>query len=852
VFEIIGRLFGRRRTADLKEFRELFERFQQILKGNNLVFELISELEDKLSGEYIFDINYLKHINHRLSEAVYLIASNLNIISNNRYKELFTRQISIQEELDGIIEGHPLLPKNKYVIEYDDIDSDMAELAGGKNANLGEIRNRLRISTPDGFVLSTAAYERFMEENELWPQIREIYEQYKGDDKPSIKNYNSRIDLLFEDATVPPDLAKAITKRLDSLSRQSKGDLKLAVRSSAFGEDAGERSFAGQFKSFLSRQSEDVFRDYAGIIASRFKYSVVAYGGEHVLEETELPMAVGVQEMIPARTSGVAYSLEPSGEFTDCLAISACLGLGVGAVEGLADTDYYRISRVDPAQILWRRIGRKKTLIASSATRGIESVPVPEDQQEKACLTEEQIIELARQILMLERYFKRPVDVEWCFDDSGKLFIIQCRPLRISPVQDRQRRERPKTSVNAPVLMHKQGLIAQRGIAAGRVKHVHDDDEEHEFPVGAIAVAGNTTPRLTAIIRSAAAIITDIGSPSGHMATVAREFGVPMIVSTANATELLAEGAEVTVDAEENIVYRGIVEELLEYEAEGEDVYRDLKEYKILRHLLRKIWPLSLIDPDSPDFTARNCRTYHDIVRFCHEKAMRILIDLNISSHRFRGIESRRLKLEIPLGLHVIDLGGGLAPDIGDQVIDSIDKIKSLPMLSMLQGMVAPGSWEVNPVQLGFGDLVSSLTRYLMTDRVSEYQGQNLAVISDHYANISLRLGYHFNVIDTYVSENIDDNYIYFRFVGGVTDTERRHLRATLIKRILEKFNFVVTLSGDLVVARLKKWSQDEVLKVLYEIGRLIGFTRQLDTQMQDEQSISTWFQAFFDHKCSQ
>ena len=847
MFENIARLFGRSRTADLKEFRELFERFQQILKGNNRVFELISELEDKQSGEYIFDINYLKHMNDQLSEAVYLIASNLNIISNSHYKELFARQTSIQEELNNIIEGRSPVPGDKYVLEYDDIDSDMAELAGGKNANLGEIRNRLKIPTPDGFVLSTAVYERFMTENDLWPQIRRVYEEYKRATKRSIKNYDSEIDGIFDKASVPADLAKAINRRLASLGRRAKGGLILAVRSSAYGEDTGARSFAGQFGSLLCRQADDVLRDYARIVASRFKYSVIAYGGEHVFEEKELPMAVGVQIMIPCRTSGVAYSVEPSGEFTDCLAISACYGLGIGAVGGMTDTDYFRISRVNPTQILWRRVGCKKTLIAPCEPRGLESVPLAEELQEKPCLPDEQIFQLSEQIMMLERYFKRPVDVEWSFDDQGKLFILQCRPLRTSPGPNPKLRDRVKALVDAPVLMQKKGLVAQRGIAAGKVRLVHDDDDTQDFPVGAIAVTKNTTPRLATIIRSAAAIISDIGSPSGHMATVAREFGVPMIVSTANATELLADGAEVTVDAEENIVYKGIVEELLEYETEGEDVYRDLKEYKILRHLLRRIWPLTLIDPDSPNFTAKNCKSYHDIARFCHEKAVKILIDLNISSNRFRGIESRRLKLEIPLGLQVIDLGGGLSSEVGHQEVESIDMVQSAPMLAILKGMTSPGSWGVNPMQLGFGDLVSSLTRYLMTDRVSEYRGQNLAVISDHYANISLRLGYHFNVIDTYVSENVDDNYVYFRFVGGVTGAERRHLRATLIKRILEQFNFVVTVSGDLVVARLKKWGQDEIIKVLYEIGRLIGFTRQLDTQMQDEQSISTWFKAFFE-----
>ena len=122
-----------------------------------------------------------------------------------------------------------------------------------------------------------------------------------------------------------------------------------------------------------------------------------------------------------------------------------------------------------------------------------------------------------------------------------------------------------------------------------------------------------------------------------------------------------------------------------------------------------------------------------------------------------------------------------------------------------------------------------------MTDRGAEYRGQNLAVITGNYANISLRLGYHFNVIDTYVSESVDDNYIYFRFVGGVTENERRHLRAVLLKEILEKLDFNVTVSADLVVARLKKVAEKEMKAILEQTGRLIGFTRQLDTQMVSE-----------------
>jgi pyruvate,water dikinase len=369
--------------------------------------------------------------------------------------------------------------------------------------------------------------------------------------------------------------------------------------------------------------------------------------------------------------------------------------------------------------------------------------------------------------------------------------------------------------------------------------------------MGAIAVTKHSSPRLAGIIRRAAAIVTDVGSPTGHMATVAREFGVPMIVNTADATSLLAEGTEVTVDAEERVIYGGIIEELLTYGVESEDVYRDYKEYRILRQLVRKISPLHLIDPDSAEFTAKDCRTYHDIARFSHEMAVKLLIDLNVSSRRFRGVETRRLDLDIPLDLHVIDIGDGLDVDPGAKQIDSVDKVRCTPLRALLTGLTAPGTWSTQPINLGFGDLVSSLTRFSMTDRGATYQGQNLAVITGDYANINLRLGYHFNVIDTYVSESTDDNYIYFRFVGGVTENERRHLRALLLSEILNKLKFNVRVSADLVVARLKKQPQKDLLGVLVEIGRLIGFTRQLDTQMVSEESIAEGVRIFFERASS-
>jgi pyruvate,water dikinase len=789
----------------------------------------------------------LEHVVKELSQTVHLVISNLNVIAGNRYRELFSRQSAIEEQLGDILEGHPVASQTKLVVDYRDFDAEVVELTGGKNAQLAEVRNHLQMRTPEGFAITTAAYRSFMEYNDFWAKIRILYDKHFQEGRRDGKAYDAALADLFGRARFPTELTSSINKQLALLRERLPGEEGLAIRSSAYGEDRPGQSFAGQFASFLNCRDQDVLQIYPRVVAGRAKHGVLAYGGQRVLEPEELPMALGVQQMIAARSAGVVYSVEPSGESPDCLAISATFGLGTGIVGGTVDSDYYRVSRLDPTHVVSRRIGHKTTQVVPAKPLGVTTILVAEVLQQQPCLTDSQVVEVTEAALMLDRYFSRPVDIEWCFDKDGLLYILQCRPLKITKQTSVRSSDRAAALAEAPVLMRGCGAVAQRGIAAGRVHQVQEEDDPGSFPMGAIAVTRHTSPRLAAIIRKAAAIVSDIGSSTGHMATVAREFGVPMIVNTANATTLLAEGAEVTVDAEEGVIYGGIIKELLTYGAKAEDVYRDLKEYRILRQLVRKISPLHLIDPNSADFTVRNCETYHDIARFSHEMAVKLLIDLNVSSRRFRGVETRELKLDIPLGLRVIDMGGGLALEPGAKQVDSINKVRSRPLHALLAGLIAPGSWSTQPIRLDFGDLVSSLTRYSMMDRAAGYQGQNLAVVTRDYANLSLRLGYHFNVIDTYVSESTDDNYIYFRFVGGVTENRRRHLRAVLLREILNKLNFNVRVNADLVVARLKKQSEKELLLVLTEIGRLIGFTRQLDTQMVSEESIAEGVRIFFE-----
>jgi pyruvate,water dikinase len=340
------------------------------------------------------------------------------------------------------------------------------------------------------------------------------------------------------------------------------------------------------------------------------------------------------------------------------------------------------------------------------------------------------------------------------------------------------------------------------------------------------------------VIKKANAVLTDVGSPTGHMATIAREFRVPAIVNTEMATRLLQPGQLITVDARQNVVYSGTVKELCYYEF-TEEAFEEMWEYRLLRRILKKIAPLSLIDPSDKDFLPSACKTFHDITRFVHEKAVAELIDLRYSgTYEDSTASHRKLKFGVPLSLALIDIGEGLAGSAESLTVEPRE-VTSVPMQAFLRGLAEPGVWSSRPLSVDFTSFMSSLTRTLsLTGSSPKYVGQNLAIISKEYANISLRLGYHFNMIDAYISEEPNSNYAYFRFLGGVTEMRRRSRRARLLADILLQNDFRVDVRGDLVVARIKKLPRKRMEEKVRLLGSLVAFTRQLDIRMISDEEI--------------
>jgi pyruvate,water dikinase len=840
VFEV---LLNRGPHREPVTFAALFHTFKRILELNNQILERIADMGDKLGGDYIFDREYIRTSCLQMGNLVYELVYNFNTLAPKKFPALDGVFHKIRHDIEEELAGRMVIPKTDYVIPYDIISGDFDDVVGGKNTHIGEIRNRLEMVVPDGFAITTRAYQSFIDHNDLQKPLADTLKAWKRD-ALTTDEASRAIEALILSGAPAPALARAMQKALRQLQRKTRGSrLLLAVRSSAMGEDS-EHSFAGQYLSFLNEPPQNLVSCYKKVLASTFSASAMAYRRQKGILEREVAMAVACQHMIVPKVSGVLYSLDPADPARDAMVISAAWGLGVPIVSGSAAADRYVVSREAPHSVQQREVAHKTRQWTARDGGGCEFRPVAEALQTRPSLAADQIRELAETALVIERYFKCPQDIEWSYDRQDRLIILQTRPLNVKSHMAPAVCDLASVTDRYPVVFAHKGIIVQNGIATGKVFVVQTDRDLAAFPNGAILVAKQTSPRYAKVARKAGGIITDVGSSTGHMAAIAREFRIPTIVNTAVATQTLATGQEITLDAQENVVYGGRIKELC-YFSYIEDAFEETYEYRLLRRVLKKITPLNLVDPHAKDFAPAACKSYHDLTRFIHEKAVEELAGFDYRRRLQDATASRRLDLEIPLDLVIIDIHGGLAGPVEDATVTR-DRIRSIPMKAFLDGLCSPGVWSREPMSVDFTSFMSSLTRTFSSHLVNpRHVGQNLAVISENYTNINLRLGYHFNMIDAYIGEHLNDNYAYFRFMGGVTDPTRRSRRARLIHETLAQHDFNVDLRGDLVIGRIKKLARPLMERKVYLLGQLVGFTRQLDVRMNSDQKVDEYSQQF-------
>ncbi|MBI4765171.1 MAG: pyruvate, water dikinase [Deltaproteobacteria bacterium] len=831
---------GRKKNGGELSLQFLFQTFRELLDYNNQALDLMADMGEKLGGDYLFDKHYIETVVAQLEEVVYKVVYDLNLITIKKYLGLFDVFEKAKLEIHGELDSRFTLPKGEYVYPLREVTKEMSDYVGEKMATLGELQNRLGLKVPEGFVISTYAFKQFIEYNQLEEWVAPLSEGKFNQEVMEEKAKELKERIL--QAKMPPELKKAIRNALSSWKDTSSGGW--AVRSSAVGEDS-QISYAGQYTTVLNVSSSQIDSGYKQVVASLFSHQVIRYRNERGIRQQEMAMAVGCLPMITPKVSGVIYTADPNGLDGEEMVLSASWGLGKLVVDGEGEVDQFKISKADPYPILWQHIGKKTKQYTRLGGQGISLVAVPADRQEVPSLDGALMRKIIEGALRIEQYMKSFQDIEWSIDQEGQVTFLQARPLQFSGKLKMDKSRLITAAQKYPVLLKDQGVIASRGIGAGIVFQVQSEEDSQHFPRGAVLVLKHTSPRMSKLVPLASAVVTDIGAVTGHMATICREFRVPTIVDTYSATQVLKSGMEVTVDAEENVIYQGIVKELLTAQLIEKIPYEETYEFKLLRRLLKKISTLNITDPQSNEFDPAHCRTFHDIIRFAHEMAVRKIAQ-GIHPSQLSFIHSlTKLKLPIPLNLTVLDIGGGIKKGISSNEI-TLDEVECLPLMILLRALIAPGVWQSQPVDLDFKGFMSSFSRSPSTEAFStEKLNINLAIVSREYLNLNLNLGYHFNLIDGNMSEDRNSNYIYFRFFGGVTETNRRTRRVKLLAQILEINDFAVESKGELITARIKKVEQALMGEKFRLIGRLIGFTRQLDVLLRNEKDIDFFADKF-------
>jgi pyruvate, water dikinase len=461
------------------------------------------------------------------------------------------------------------------IIWLDELGRGDVASVGGKNASLGEMLRHLRsqgIKVPPGFATTAEAYWRFIDSNRLGPLIAANVAELKAG-KATATETGSAIRSAILQGEWPEDLAGPIGDAYQRLSQQlGLDEAEVAVRSSATAEDLPEASFAGQQESFLNiRGRAALLGACRRCLASLFTNRAISYREAKGFDHLKVALSVGVQLMVRSDLAGagVMFSIDTETGFDRVVLINAAWGLGETVVQGTVDPDEYQVFKPllrDPAlqPIIHKRRGEKaeKLTYTNDRAQPTRTIATSLAERRSFVLTDDEILQLARSAIVIEQHYATPMDIEWAKDGrTGEIFIVQARPETVQSRKGAALERSYRIARKGRTLV--SGLSIGGGVVAGPVCLIHDPRAIDRFIPGTVLVTGTTNPDWVPIMKRAAAIVTDRGGRTSHAAIVSRELGLPAVVGTGTATQVLQEGQEVTVscaEGDEGFVYEGIAE----------------------------------------------------------------------------------------------------------------------------------------------------------------------------------------------------------------------------------------------------------------------------------------------------
>jgi len=458
------------------------------------------------------------------------------------------------------------------VLWFNQLGMNDVDRVGGKNASLGEMISGLfnkGVQVPDGFATTADAYREFIAHQGLDARINEALDSLDVNDIKALTSTGAKIRQWIIDTPFPDALDKALEDAFNRLQNGNQG-LSVAVRSSATAEDLPDASFAGQQETFLNIKGIDNVRiAMKEVFASLFNDRAISYRVHKGFDHSGVALSAGIQRMVRSETgsAGVMFTLDTESGFDGVVFITGSYGLGETVVQGSVNPDEFYVSKramqSGHRAILRRNIGSKaiKMIYGKEASAGhsVDTVEVDEADRQQFCINDAEVKELAKQALIIENHYGRPMDIEWAKDgDDGKIYIVQARPETVKSRQTVNMVERYLLEEHAEVLVEGRS-IGQR-IGSGPVRIVDSINDMDQVQAGDVLVTDMTDPDWEPVMKRASAIVTNRGGRTCHAAIIARELGIPAVVGCIDATDKLAPGTDVTVSCAEGdtgFIYKG-------------------------------------------------------------------------------------------------------------------------------------------------------------------------------------------------------------------------------------------------------------------------------------------------------
>ncbi len=822
--------------------KKTYEAFKNLLEQDGHAHELMAEIEMLYHDGKRLDYAGITKLYNEFSSSVAAMVHSLATMHHTDAASLlqYHRKFNFYSIFLLAPPEQPAIPP--YTLNLTDI-FDPA-LSGNKAYNLALIKRKVHAPVPDGFVITTHAFNHLLSHNNLRKPLDELLAVIDIENTASLQEISRQLRSLICSAEIPPEIAEPIGLAFSELEQKYESGLLLAVRSSAVSED-GEHSFAGQYHTELEVDGNGIIAAYLNVLASKYSPEALFYRITLGYCDEEAAMGVLVLPMVNAVTSGIVYTTSSDFHACDEMEVHAIYGLGEILVNGMAGGDIAHLNK-KTCQIT-KKVKGKQSKRRIHTENGLEDLVIETCDQEKFCLETKQLLKLGRWAGLIEELFDCPQDIEWAIDKNENLFILQSRPLQLENNISQTNQGLLKNRVPHPSghnVLLSNGRKASGGISAGSV-FIAGDVPVHRVKHGSVLVTGSTPPSLVRILGKIVAVIAEEGSIAGHFSTVCREFGIPCIIGAHGALKSLQPGQIVTVDGDNQIVYEGADDILLQNPMKESD--KKLPYFRKLEAVMDFITPLKLLNPEDDDFQPEHCRSLHDIIRYTHEKAVRTMFSLGERTGR---VQKKQLQTSLPLTVNLLNLGGGFSPGVKDNDLIKVEAICCKPFLALWKGLSHIGidwdshshfDWKTFDDVALAGGFISKNSNDLAS----------FAILSHEYLNLNMRFGYHFTLVDTLCGKDTRTNYCQLRFAGGGGNYSGRYLRLEFLNTVLDRLGFNISIKGDLLDARILAIEAERLCSTLDMLGRLLGATKLMDMVLMAECDVTKCVELFFKEQYS-